>query len=157
MSWCSEWIRDWLRAGDRSQSDLASLVGVDPANVSRWISGQSKPDKEAVARLIQTIGPLDASHLLVAWLKDVLPSGTENLVRISAVPAMDMRSDPENNLSDDLVAYQSNGRVLPSGMGAELAERLIFFGKLAVLNPDIRKILDVCYDAARRAEISRDT
>jgi hypothetical protein len=55
------------------------------------------------------------------------------------------------------VWLRAGDRSLPSSIGCALAERLIFFGKLAVLNPDIRKILDVCYDAARRAEISRDT
>ena len=29
--------------------------------------------------------------------------------------------------------------------------RVVFFGKLAVENADIRKILDVCYNAAKRA------
>jgi len=157
MSWCSEWIRDWLRAGDRSQSDLASLGGVDPGNVSRWISGQSKPDKEAVAKLIQCVGPSEGSHLLVAWLKDTLPPGAENLVRIAAVPSPGVSGEYESNCNDDDVPHRFKGRVLPSGIGGELAERLIFFGELAVLNPDVRKIIDVCYEAAQRAQASRAT
>lgn len=146
MSWCSEWIRDWLRNG-RSQAELAGLGDVDPANVSRWLSGQSKPDREAVGRLIASLGDSEAAELLVAWLRDILPEGAERLVRVAAVPKS---GDRATTLRDDEAVYGGKAQVFPDGMSADLRERLLFFGELAVENTDVRKILDVCYQAARR-------
>lgn len=143
MSWTSEWLRDWLEMGvkRRTQAELATLAGVDPANVSRYLSGQNRPDGEVISRMISNLGQDDAERLVIAWLMDLLPPNAKSLVRI--LPnAKSKVSEPE----EGLFLY---------GMGKDLKHRLEFFGKLAMVNPDIRKIIDVCYDAAQRGEASQ--
>ncbi len=130
-------MRDWLGSGAlrRTQLELAGLAEVDPANISRWLSGQSKPDLEAVERMAGKLEPGEASRLLVAWLRDRTPSSLRHLVEVTPGVAR--------------VAEDATER-FPDGMSAELRERLVFFGRLAMENPDVRRIIDVCYEAAKR-------
>lgn len=137
MSWSAEWMRDWLDAEGRSQLELARLAGVDAANVSRWLRGHSKPDREAVAKLTEILPRQEAADLVCAWLRDQMPKYAQQLVEVRSIPA---------SLNEEPAAVD-----FPAGFSAELRKRLLFFGKLAVQNPDIRKILDVCYKAAKRA------
>jgi transcriptional regulator with XRE-family HTH domain len=130
-------MRDWLDAENRTQLDLARLAGVDAANVSRWLRGQSKPDREVVARLTEILPRPEAAELVCAWLRDQMPKFAGQLVEVRAVPGYSSEEPPSTDF--------------PEGISAELRKHLIFFGKLAVQNPDIRNILDVCYDAAKRA------
>lgn len=130
-------MRDWLDAQGRSQLDLARLAGVDAANVSRWLRGHSRPDREAVAKLAEVLPQAEATQLVCAWLRDQMPKYAQQLVEVRAVTAT--------------VGSESALHDFPQGISAELRKRLIFFGKLAVQNPEIRKILDVCYRAAKRA------
>lgn len=147
MSWYSEWMRDWLRSG-KTQGDLAEMAGVNPANVSRWLSGRSRPDAEAMGRLVANMERSDAAKLLAAWLRDFIPEGAGHLVRLEALPS----SRGETTLKDDEGVYRvRTDSGFPAGMSEDLRERLRFFGQLALENPDIRKIVDVCYDAALRA------
>lgn len=147
MSLCSEWIRDWLRRSGKSQSELASLGGVDPANVSRWINGQSRPDREAIGRFALALPHSEGTALMIAWLKDLLPEGADERIQIEPV----LEEDDGCELREDTPPYQAHS-LFPPAMGIDLRERLLFFGKLALENPDIRKILDVCYQAAVRNE-----
>lgn len=137
MSWSAEWMRDWLDAAGSSQLELARLAGVDAANVSRWIRGQSKPDRQAIAKLAETLPQHEAAELVCAWLRDQMPKYAQQLVEVRPIPTSAQEEPPAVDF--------------PAGTSAELRKRLIFFGKLAVQNPDIRKILDVCYKAAKRA------
>lgn len=146
MSWCSEWVHDWLRKSGRTQADLAGVGGVDRANVSRWQSGQSKPDREIIANLINELPVAEATGLLVAWLKDSVPEGGAGLVQIVAAEA----EASQTMVREDF--QRAGQRLFPAGMSADLQERLLFFGHLAVGNPDIRRILDLCYQLARRGE-----
>lgn len=130
-------MRDWLDTQGRSQVDLARLAGVDAANVSRWLRGQSKPDREAVSRLAEILPQPEAAQLVCAWLRDQMPKYAQQLVEVRAIPAAP--------------GEEANPQEFPEGISGELRKRLIFFGKLAVQNPEIRKILDVCYKAATRA------
>lgn len=130
-------MRDWLDAEERSQMDLARLAGVDAANVSRWLRGQSKPDRQAVARLAEILPRQEAAELVCAWLRDQMPKFASQLVEVHAVSTT--------------LGEQAPNHEFPEGISQELRKRLIFFGKLAVQNPDIRNILNVCYDAAKRA------
>jgi len=129
-------MRDWLDAEGRSQLELARLANVDAANVSRWLRGQSKPDREAVAKLTEMLPQREAAELVCAWLRDQMPKYAEQLVEVRSIPSS-AREEPPNH-------------EFPQGISTELRKRLIFFGKLAVQNPEIRKILDVCYKAAKR-------
>jgi transcriptional regulator with XRE-family HTH domain len=137
MSWSAEWMRDWLDAEERSQLELARLAGVDAANVSRWLRGHSKPDREAVARLTEALPPREAADFICAWLRDQMPKYAQQLVEVRPV--------------DPAAGGELSPNQFPAGISGELRKRLVFFGKLALQNPDIRKILDVCYNAARRA------
>jgi transcriptional regulator with XRE-family HTH domain len=130
-------MRDWLDAEDRSQMDLARLAGVDAANVSRWLRGQSKPDRQAVAKLAEVLPRQEAAELVCAWLRDQMPKFASQLVEVHAVSSSPGEEPAHHEF--------------PEGISQELRKRLIFFGKLAVQNPDIRNILNVCYDAAKRA------
>lgn len=129
-------MRDWLNSAGRSQLELARLAGVDAGNVSRWIRGQSKPDRDAIAKLTEILPQAEAAALVCAWLRDQMPRYADQLVRIEAQAG----SVGEERAPIDF----------PAGISQELRKRLIFFSKLAVQNPDIRRILDVCYEAAKR-------
>ncbi|MDP3851156.1 MAG: helix-turn-helix transcriptional regulator [Luteolibacter sp.] len=136
MSWCAEWMRDWLNAAGRSQLELARLAGVDAGNVSRWIRGHSKPDRDAIAKLTEILPQAEAAALVCAWLRDQMPRYADQLVKVETrATAVGEEFAPAD---------------FPEGISQELRKRLIFFSKLAVQNPDIRKILDVCYEAAKR-------
>ncbi len=134
MSWCSEWIRNWLRGGPRTQLELARLAGVDSANVSRWLSGQSRPDAEVVARMAKNLNESEAANLAVAWAKDLIP--------LALSPYLEIRG--------------KHGKAEPpppplsgfADLGQDLLEKLELFGRLAVANPELRRIIDVVYEAA---------
>lgn len=138
MSWCSEWIRNWLRGGPRTQIELARLAGVDSANVSRWLSGQSRPDAEVVARMAKNLGAPEAEGLAVAWAKDLVPAGLAPYLEIRGRSAETDAPKPSWPVFSDL--------------GQDLLEKLELFGRLAVANPDLRRIIDVVYEAAMGAE-----
>ena len=117
--------------------DLARLAGVDAANVSRWLRGQSKPDREALAKLSEVLPRGEAADLVCAWLRDQMPRYAQQLVEVHAITQTAGEDIPRKDF--------------PEGISNELRKRLIFFGKLAVQNSELRKIIDVCYEAARRA------
>lgn len=52
-----ETLRDFLlrmmRERDWRQADLARAVGVDPAQITRWINGKSQPSRKQCIRLAQ--------------------------------------------------------------------------------------------------------
>jgi len=139
MSWTVEWMRDWLGSGPgrRTQTELAAIADSDPANVSRWINGQTRPEREVIERLLSGLGDEEATRLATAWLRDQMPASAARLVQI--LPAKSK------------VKEGSPAAGFPAGMSADLREKLAFFGRLAMNNPDVRKILDVCHDAAKRA------
>lgn len=149
MSWCSEWLRIWMKNGNRTRSDLATLAEVDPANVSRWLSGHSKPDRSAIETLSKALDNQDAADLLIAWLQDLLPDGWDKFLRVER-KFFDTSS---SFVRDSTIDYKPSKRSFPPGMSDELVEQLIFFGTLAVTNPDIRKIIEVCFEAAKRPKI----
>ena len=136
-------MRDWLDAKGHTQLELARLAGVDAANVSRWLRGQSRPDREAIAKLTEVLPRQEAANLLCAWMRDLMPKYAQDLVEVRTIPTA--------------VSEEPTCTGFPEGISAELRKRLIFFAKLAVQNPDIRKILDVCYKAAKRANNHRST
>ena len=139
MSWTVEWMRDWLGRGPnrRTQTELASIADSDPANVSRWINGQTKPEREVIERLLTQLDDDEATRLATAWLRDQLPAPASRLVQILPAQSKVKEGSPTAGF--------------PAGMSADLREKLAFFGRLAMSNPDVRKILDVCHDAAKRA------
>ena len=134
MSWCSEWIRDWLRNGPRTQLELARLGGVDAGSVSRWLSGQSRPDGDILVRFAGRLPDSEMTGLVAAWVKDQLPETLRRYVVIQS-------SDTANQVAVEPVAQIS-------GFSDDLRERLEFFGLLSIDNPAIRKIIDVVYEAA---------
>ena len=138
MSWCSEWIRNWLRCGPRTQTELARLAGVDSANVSRWLSGQSRPDAEVVARMAKNLAETDAASLAEAWAKDLVPPALAPYLEIRG------KSGPAKIPPPGLSGFGE--------LGQDLLEKLELFGRLAVANPDLRRIIDVVYEAAMGAE-----
>jgi transcriptional regulator with XRE-family HTH domain len=139
MSWTIEWMRDWLGSdpGRRTQTELAAIAGADPANVSRWLNGQSKPERDVIERLLPQLDDDEATRLATAWLRDQLPDSASRLVQILPAKPKIREATP--------------APTLPAGMSADLREKLAYFGRLALANPDVRKILDVCHDAAKRA------
>ena len=155
MSWCSEWIRDWLKQGKkkgkkRTQNDLAHLADIDAGNISRWLSGQSRPDPKALGTLTASLTDQESADLLIAWVKDMLPEGHEKLVHIYSLV-----SDAETGKSKGPTGKKQAPPAVdpgkfPLGVSDDLQEQLVYFSKLAVANPDVRKILDVCYDAVTR-------
>ena len=48
------------------------------------------------------------------------------------------------------VDFRCGGGQIPPGFSDDLEERLAYFSKLAVANPEVRKSLGVCYDAVTR-------
>ena len=139
MSWCSEWIRDWLRNGPRTQLELARIAGIDAGSVSRWLNGQSLPDSEVLKRFHGRLPDAEFANLLVAWLQDQLDDSLLPLVKIT--PAEGLDPDAGYRIKDPAKGEFHR-------FGAELREKLEFFGLLSIHNPAIRKILDVCYEAA---------
>lgn len=138
-----------MKSGNRTRADLATMAAVDPANVSRWLSGHSKPDRSAIETLTQVLNDQDSADLLIAWLQDLLPHGWDKYLRVER-RYFDSSSSA---VSEDTTNYKPSRRAFPPGMSDELVEQLIFFGALAVTNPDIRKIIEVCFDAANRSKI----
>lgn len=80
----------------------------------------------------------------------MLPTGHEKLVHIySLVPETGAGSEKSPADKKQAPAAEDPCK-FPSGISTDLQERLVYFSKLAVVNPDVRKIVDVCYDAVTR-------
>lgn len=56
---------------DLKIKDLAMLMGLDPALVSKWESGTRKPTKEQVIKLAEVL-ELDLNTLLVEWMSEMI-------------------------------------------------------------------------------------
>lgn len=53
----AQWLDRYLSAYDRSGAWLAQRIGVNPATVTRWRNGQSRPDRpETVSRIADILG-----------------------------------------------------------------------------------------------------
>jgi hypothetical protein len=150
MSWSAEWMRDWLNKGNRTQNELASLSNSYPGSVSRWLSGQTYPNREAVTALVESLDDADAAEFLIAWLKDNLPDNGRRLINI--------RPAGKTQPSVLREEYKANTKAsFPPGISNELREQLVFFSKLAIENPDVRKIVEICYQAATRQQNPPET
>jgi hypothetical protein len=121
-----------------------------PGSVSRWLSGQTYPNREAVAALVESLNDADAAEFLVAWLKDILPENGRRLISIRPVG-----KTQSSVLREE---YQATTKAsFPPGTSNELRKQLVFFSELAVKNPDVRKIVEVCYQAATRQQNPPET
>jgi transcriptional regulator with XRE-family HTH domain len=66
-------MRSLIKAGREKKglliSELAGILGIDAALVSKFESGARKPTKVQVYKIAQVLD-LDADELMVAWLKE---------------------------------------------------------------------------------------
>lgn len=128
-------MRDWIERGKRSQMELASLGEVAPANVSRWLSGQHRPDRNAIEKILSKLPIEEATDLIIAWLKDQIPESATNLIDI--VPVAPNSKSPKLQFD-----------AFPKGMSSKLKKHLILIGNLAMKDPKIFRIVESCCNIA---------
>jgi len=75
----SERLSQILNARRLSQVQLAAMVGVSPSTLSKWRSGEQKPEADALERLAQVV------NVTPEWFtRQVLPKGSTPLFRSNA-------------------------------------------------------------------------
>jgi transcriptional regulator with XRE-family HTH domain len=135
-------LTELLKEQNWTQQEFASRLGTDPANVSRWLSGKSSPDSSTVGKILECLPEEYQSDLLNAYLKDQVPVRFDSMVNISAVQGGKLRplgADPE----------------LPEALSPELRKQIVYFAKLALRWPEVRKIVELFYAVAHRNKSGR--
>lgn len=125
-----------------TQQGFANRLGTDPANVSRWLSGKSSPDSSTVGKILESLPEEYQSDLLSAYLKDQIPERFDSVVRIESIEGGRLRApsaDPE----------------LPEALSPELKKQVVYFARLALRWPEVRRILDLFYQVAHRNKSGR--
>lgn len=131
-----------LKEQNWTQQEFANRLATDPANVSRWLSGKSSPDSATVGRILESLPEGYQSDLLTAYLKDQVPPRFDTVVQINAVEGGKLKpldSEPE----------------LPESLSPELKKQVVYFAKLALRWPEVRKILELFYAVAHRNKSGR--
>lgn len=120
-----------------TQQGFAQRLGTDPANVSRWLSGKSSPDSSTVGKILEALPEEYQSDMLMAYLKDQIPQRFDTVVSINAVDGGKVRpadAQPE----------------LPEALSPELKKQVVYFARLALRWPEVRRILDLFYQVAHK-------
>ncbi len=86
----------------------------------------------------------------MAWVKDMLPAGHEKLVHIYSLVSETEAGETKEPAGKKQAPAAVDATKFPDGISADLKEQLVHFSKLSVENPDIRKIIDICYEAITR-------
>lgn len=135
-------LTELLRHQGWTQQGFANRLGTDPANVSRWLSGKSAPDSSTVGKILEALPEEFQSDLLNAYLKDQVPPRFESLVNIETLAGGKLKplgDEPE----------------LPDALGPELKKQVVYFAKLALRWPEVRKIVEMFYAVAHRNKSGR--
>lgn len=130
-------LTELLKEQNWTQQEFANRLGTDPANVSRWLSGKSAPDSSTVGRILESLPEAYQSDLLTAYLKDQVPPRFDTVVQINAIEGGKLKpldSEPE----------------LPEALSPELKKQVVYFAKLALRWPEVRKIVELFYAVAHR-------
>ncbi|MEI6871544.1 MAG: helix-turn-helix transcriptional regulator [Verrucomicrobiota bacterium] len=120
-----------------TQQEFANRLDTDPANVSRWLSGKSAPDSNTVGKILEALPEEFQSDMLTAYLRDQVPPRFEPIVNIEPVTGGKLRpsdSSPE----------------LPEALSPELKKQIVYFSKLALRWPEVKKIVETFYAVAHR-------
>ncbi len=120
-----------------TQQNFAHLLNTDPANISRWLSGKSAPDSSTVGKILLALPEEFRSDLLTAYLKDQIPERFDTMVKVEAVAGGKIRTSDEQP-------------ELPEAMTPTLKKQVVYFAKLALRMPEVRRILDLFYQVANR-------
>jgi len=120
-----------------TQQEFASRLGTDPANVSRWLSGKSAPDSGTVGRILEALPEEFQSDMLAAYLRDQVPPRFEPVVNIEPVTGGKLR--PAHSAPE-----------LPEALSPELRKQIVYFSKLALRWPEVKKIVETFYAVAHR-------
>lgn len=119
------WLRIELDRRGWSRSELAERIGVSPAAVSRWVSGQRVPDEASCRRIASTLNvSVDAV-----------------LTRAGHVPATELRRQELEAEIDRLAGQLDELRATQEALGMELAIRKNQLAHLDELPPPQRSPL----------------
>jgi len=120
-----------------TQQEFANRLGTDPANVSRWLSGKSAPDSTTVGKILEALPEEFQSDMLTAYLRDQVPPRFEPIVSIEPVTGGKLR--PSGSAPE-----------LPEALSPELKKQIVYFSKLALRWPEVKKIVEMFYAVAHR-------
>jgi len=122
-----------------TQQGFAHRLGTDPANVSRWLSGKSAPDSNTVGKILEALPEEFQSDMLTAYLKDQVPERFEPVVKIEAISGGKLRPSDA-------------GPDLPEALSPELKKQIVYFSKLALRWPEVKKLIESFYAVAHRSK-----
>lgn len=137
----SQRLQDVLASTSWTQKEFASRAGVSAANVSRWLSGKSLPDRQALGKVMAVLPEELAPGLIVAWVYDALPPNADRLVVVG----------PKNA---SLKVAELPPDEWPAELNRATRKKFIDFSRLATEHPDVMNIVDVLHAAAMRATAS---
>ncbi len=135
-------LAKFLRETNWTQQHLAGQLDADQATVSRWLSGRVQMGGQTLQKLLALVPEERRSELLEAYLRDQIPAGFEYLVDLKPVGEDAARLKPAVSTEPEF----------PKSIEPELKRRLVFFTKLAMGSPEVRKLLDVIYKLATRGK-----
>lgn len=76
-----------LRASDKTQTELANMLGVNPSLVSRWANNKTDLREETLVRLLSQIPAEHHKMLVESYLIDRCPEAYRSLIAFSEQPA----------------------------------------------------------------------
>lgn len=133
MSYLSGALSDILRELHWKQSDLAAKSGILAPQVNRYVRGVNVIPPESVGKLLAALPDDTHPRLLVAYLRDCLPDGTADRVRI----------EPINNRVQNDPAHKP----IIEGVDRELDKMLRVYADLAMRHHEVRDMLRSFLDA----------
>jgi transcriptional regulator with XRE-family HTH domain len=102
-----------------AQSVFARQCGIEPANLSRYLSGDSRPDVEWLEKICQPLSDEERVEIVMAYLRDEIPPSAATLVKIISLLDSPLRiaEVPENPLD----ALPKKKREVIEGLAREFA------------------------------------
>jgi len=113
---------------DWTQRDLAQRCGLPASQINRYCRGVNKIPIDSAEKLIRAIPEEHRATILIAYLRDCIPPGFENLVEVAST-------------SPRVKEEGIDGIKLPKGMDAELTRMIELFGQLGMRHTQVRDMM----------------
>lgn len=133
MSYLSNQLAVVLETRGITQSALCSQTDISQSQLSRYLSGDNEPSREAVEKICRALPEPDRADVARAWLYDQLPPSARNLLVIDTTDRVGQRT----------LIREEPPPSFP--MPAALREAFDFLEKAAIDNSDVRASILAAY------------
>lgn len=124
MSYVSAALTTALKSLEWTQTELSNRAKVDRGMLNRYVRGIKPLGEENLPSLLKTLPKPHNDHLLAAYLRDLIPAGTEATVTI---------------LTDAIAAETPPS--LPSDLDPKVRKAIDFLARKAIVHTEIKDML----------------